>query len=125
MEQLLITAEDVKNELDISLADELGMQPKQVNRWLARVQRTIVNHIARYAYGGIKQAERMLLNEHNKSVVRQAIIEQIDYLATNNYVQADKIMNTGGQIAEPVVAPLAHQLLLNAGLLYTGARSYL
>lgn len=125
MEQLLITVEDVKNELDISLADELGMQPKQVNRWLSRVQRTIVNHIARYAYGGIKQAERMLQNERNRTVVRQAIIEQIDYLATNNFVQADKVMNTSGQIAEPIIAPLAHQLLLNAGLLYTGARRYL
>lgn len=122
MEQLLITIEDVKNELDISLADELGMQPKQVDRWLARVQRTVINHIARYAYSGITQAERLLQNERNKAVVRQAIIEQIDYLATNNFVQADKVMNTSGQVAEPVIAPLAHQLLLNAGLLYTGAR---
>ena len=122
MEQLYVTVEDVKNELDISLAEELGLQPKQVDRWLARVQRTIVNHIARYAYGGIEQARHMLCHERNLKVVREAIIEQIDYLATNNFVQADKVMNTGGgQVAEPVIAPLAHQLLLNAGLLYSGA----
>ncbi len=122
MEQLFVTVEDVKNELDISLAEELQLQPKQVDRWLMRVQRTILNHIARYAYGGMEKVRRLIRFEKNLEVVREAIIEQIDYLATNNFVQADKVMNTGGgQLAEPVIAPLAHQVLLNAGLLYTGA----
>ena len=125
MEQLYVTVEDVKNELDISLADELGMQPKQVNRWIARVQRTIVNHIARYAYGGIQQVKRMLQYDCNVEVVQKAIIEQIDYLAVNNFVQPDKVMNVSGQqTAEPIIAPLAHQMLLNAGLLYTGMRRW-
>lgn len=123
MDQLLITVEDVKNELDLDIASELGMQPKQVEKWLARVQRTIISHIARYVYGGIEQVDCLLQRERNVKVVREAIIEQIDYLATNNFVQADKVMNTGAaQVAEPVIAPLAHQILLNAGLLYTGAR---
>ena len=121
-EQLLITAEDVKNELAIDLAKELDIQPKQVERWLARVQRTIVNHIARHVYRGIRQAERLVCNEQNKSVVQRAILEQIDFLAKNNFVQADKVMNTNGQAVEPVIAPLAHQMLLNAGLLYAGCR---
>lgn len=122
MEQLLVTAVDVKNELDLDLAAELGRQPKYVDRWLARVQQTVLNHIARYAYGGMAQVKCLLQNARNVEAVQQAIIEQIDYLSTNNYVQADKVMNTSGQIAEPVIAPLAHQILLNAGLLYTGAR---
>lgn len=122
MEELIVTVEDVKNELDISLADELGMQPRQVDRWLARVQRVIINHMARYAYGGIERIKRILAHDRNVKYVYQAIIEQIDYIATNNFVQPDKVMNVNGQQSvEPIIAPLAHQILLNAGLLYTGA----
>lgn len=122
MDKLLITVEDVKNELDIDLAIELGKQPKQVNRWILRQQRTILNHVARYAYGGMRQVERMLQCEDNVNVVREAIIEQIDYLHTNNFVEPNRVMNVSGQeAAEPVIAPLAHQVLLNSGLLYTGA----
>lgn len=121
MEKLIVTVEDVKNELDIDLGAELGLKPQFINRWLKRIQRTILNHIAKYAYNGMSQVERMLCNPRNVEVVKEAIIEQIDYLATNNFVQADKVMSTNGQFAEPVIAPLAHQVLLNAGLLYAGA----
>lgn len=38
MEQLLVTVEDVKNELDIDLAEELNKQPKYVDKWLLRQQ---------------------------------------------------------------------------------------
>jgi|SRR5699024_3521419 len=119
--KLLITPEEVKNELEIDLVAELGVQPKQAERWLLRVQRTIINHVARYTYGGVESVWRSLNDKRYKSVIKEAIVEQIDYLSTNNYVQADQIMKTGqGQLAEPIIAPLAHQLLLNAGLLYTG-----
>lgn len=121
MEKLLVTAEDVKNELGIDLAVELGRQPKYVDNWLRRIEKTILNHIARYAFGGMEQVRRMLTCSEYVKAVKEAIIEQIDYLSSNNYVQPDKVMNTGGQIAEPFIARLAHQILLNAGLLYTGA----
>lgn len=121
MKELIVTLEDVKNELDIDLSADLGKQPPYVDKWLMRIQRTVLNHIARYAYNGIRQVEYMLCCEKNRAVIKEAIIEQIDYLASNNYVQADKVMSTSGQFAEPVIAPLAHQILLNAGLLYTGA----
>lgn len=121
MDQLLITVEDVKNELGISLAAELDMQPKQVDKWIMRQQRTILNHIARYAYRGMEQVKRMLERDENVKVIREAIIEHIDYLADNNFVQPNKVMNVNGQQSvEPTIAPLAHQILLNAGLLYTG-----
>lgn len=121
MEKLLVTAEDVKNELGIDLAVELGRQPKYVDNWLRRIEKTILNHIARYAFWGMEQVRRMLTCSEYQNAVKEAIIEQIDYLSSNNYVQPDKVMNTSGQIAEPFIAPLAHQILLNAGLLYTGA----
>lgn len=118
---LLVSVEDVKNELGVDIGQALALQPKQTERWLARVQRTVLNHIARYAYGGMEQVAKMLFFERNQKIVKQAIIEQIDYLSANNFVQADKVMNTGkGQFAEPVIAPLAHQILLTGGLLYTG-----
>ena len=121
MNYVLVTQEDVKNELDIDIAQELNLQPKQSERWLARIALIIINHIASYAFGGIEQVNRMLENEECRKIVKEAIIEQIDFLSENNYVQADKVMNTGkGQVAMPVIAPLAHQMLMNAGLLFTG-----
>ena len=117
MEQLLITVEDVKNELDLSIADELGLQPKQVNRWIMRQQQTILNHIASNSNGSAG-LEALLADENNVKVVRAALIEQIDYVADNNFVQPNNVMNVDGQqVVEPAIAPLAHQMLLNAGLL--------
>ena len=40
MEQLLVTVEDVKNELDVSIADELDIQPRQADRWIMRRHRS-------------------------------------------------------------------------------------
>ena len=118
MEQLLITVEDVKNELDLSIADELGMQHRQVDKWIMRQQQTILNHIARYVNGGMEQLKIMLNDESNVQVVREAIIEQINYIADNNFVQPNNVMNIDGQQdTKPTIAPLAHQMLLNSGLL--------
>lgn len=118
MEQLLVTVEDVKNELNLSIADELGMQPRQVNKWIRRQQQTILNYIAPHVDGGMAQLQTMLQDESNAKAVREALIEQIDYIASNNFVQPNNVMNVDGQQAvEPTIAPLAHQMLLNAGLL--------
>ncbi len=122
MKKLIISVEDVKNELDLDLTSELGEQAKQVDKWLMRVQRTILNYIAQFAYGGMRQVENLLQCSENVAVVREAIIEQIDFISSNNFVQTDKILNVGGQSVEPTIAPLAHQILANAGLLYAGAR---
>lgn len=123
--QLLVTATDIKNELDIDLATDLNMQPRQVERWIYRVQSTILNHVARYRYGGAETLYMVLANQRYKAAIEEAIVEQVEYLSTNNYVQPEKVMNTSkGQVAEPVIAPLAHQILLNAGVLYTGAGYY-
>ena len=118
MEQLLITVEDVKNELGVSLANELNMQPKQVNKWIMRQQQTILNHAAAGINGGMDQLELVLQDESKVKIVRAAIIEQINYVASNNFVQPNVVMNVDGQQAvEPTIAPLAHQMLSNAGLL--------
>lgn len=118
MEQLLITVEDVKNELDISIADELGLQPRQVDKWIMRQQQTILNHIASHVDGGMAQAEILLQDESNAKAVRAALIEQINYIAVNNFVQPNSVMNVNGQQAvEPTISPLAHLMLLNAGLM--------
>lgn len=121
MEKLLVTVEDVKNELDINLAEEFGGRPKRADRWLKEQQQTVLSHIARYAYGGVAQVKRLLTREQNVKAVYEAIIAQIDYLSSNNFVQPEKVMNTGTGSVEPAIAPHAHQILLNAGLLYSGA----
>lgn len=118
MEQLLVTVEDVQNELDLNLSAELDKQPKFVDKWLLRQQRTILNHIASCAHCGMAQVEQMLQNNENKKVIRDAILEHIDYVAANNYVEPNKVMNVGAeQTVGPVIAPLAQEMLQNAGLL--------
>ncbi len=117
---LLVTIEDIKNELDIDLQVTLGKQPQYVNKWIGRQQETVLNHIASYRYGGRSDVNRLLESGEVVSVVRKAIIEQIDYLAENNFVQPQQAM-TADYSSLPHVAPLAHQILENAGLLYSGA----
>lgn len=119
MEQLIITAEDVLNELDINLSEALGKQPKFVDKWLLRQQRTILNYIASCAQCSLAQVEQMLQSDENKNVIRDAILEQIDYVAANNYIEPNKVMNIGdGQTVKPAIAPLAHEMLQNTGLLH-------
>ncbi len=117
---LLVTIEDIRNELDIDLQTSLGKQPQYVNKWIGRQQETVLNHIASYRYGGRRDVDRLLESCEVVSVVRKAIIEQIDYLAENNFVQPQQAM-TADYSSLSHIAPLAHQILENAGLLYSGA----
>ena len=81
-----------------------------------------MNHIARYAHSGMKQVESYLLNPIAKKIIKQSIIEQIDFLAHNNFVVAKHIANVDVANKTRSIAPMAHEILLNAGLLYSGAR---
>lgn len=119
--KLLITYEDIKNVLAVDLVKDLGKQPSQVNRWIKRQQDTIINLIGQYHFQGILGVERLLENPRNLQVVKDAIIEHIDYLAQNNYVIPDKTMDRGISYPNWFVAPLARQMLENEGLLYSGS----
>ena len=118
----IVTAEDVKNATGIELSKVLGKECQYVNRWLERQQRAILNHIACYAWGGIQQAESFLENPRSRAKIKEALIEHIDFLAHNNFIDASDIADKDVTQRMHNVAPLAHQILLNAGLLYTGAR---
>lgn len=85
---------------------------------MTNVKRTILNYIATCAHCLMSQVEQMLQNDDNKNVICNAILEHIDYIASNNYVEPNKVMNIGdGQAVKPAIAPLAHEMLQNAGLL--------
>lgn len=117
----IVTVEDVKNETGIDLSQELGKSPQLVNKWLERQQREILHYIARYAWGGIAQAEAYLCDPRTAGIIKQAILEQIEFLAHNNFIEAKDIADK--EIADKTryIAPLAHDILIDAGLLYTGA----
>ncbi|MCH5157475.1 MAG: hypothetical protein J1G02_06350 [Clostridiales bacterium] len=117
----IVTAEDIKNEIGIDLSQALGKQSQYINRWLERQQRSILNHIARYAYGGIEQAEGYLHYPVTAQVIREALIEHIVFLSHNNFIDASEIANKDVADNMRDIAPLAHDILLNGGLLYTGA----
>lgn len=117
----IITVEDVKNEIGIDLREELGKDVPYVDKWLERQQRHILNYIARYAWGGIKQAESYLCDKHKLQIVKQAILEQIEFLSLNNFVDAKDIADRDITDKKREIAPIAHDVLSNGGLLYMGA----
>ena len=119
--ELLVSIADVKNELDIDLEKEFGKTSQHVDKWLGSQQREILNHIARYAYGGMVKVEAYLLRPQARQIIKQAILEQINFLAHNNFVEAKYVadMDVANKMRD--IAPMAHEILLNAGLLYSGA----
>lgn len=120
--ELLVTYEDIKNELDIDLSKELGKSPRATNNWLQDQQDNVLTYIAGYAYYGQKQVEMYLQCEETRNVIKQAIVKQIDYLAANKWVEPDMLSATPGAELTPFIAPRAAKLLLTNGLLYTGNR---
>lgn len=118
MEQLLVTVEDVKNEFDINLTEELDTQPKYVDKWLLRQQRTILNYIASSSGQSMESVEKLIEDEANKKVICDAILEHIGYVAANNYVEPNRVMSISAEhTVLPAIAPLAAEMLRNAGLL--------
>lgn len=118
---IIITAEDVKNEIEIDLTQALGKDAVYVDKWLARQQRHMLNYIALHAWGGIRQAEAYLCDEHKGQVIKQALLEQIEFLALNNFVDANDVADREIADKKRKIAPLARDILANNGLLYTGA----
>ncbi len=118
--ELLVTYEDVKNELDIDLIQELGKSPRAVNEWLEEQQDNVKTYIAGYAYCGMTQVERYLQVPEYADVIRKAIIKQISFLADNKWVEPDKLVAKPREELQPFIAPRAAKLLLAHGLLYTG-----
>lgn len=118
--ELLITYEDVKNELGIDLLQELGKNPQGVNEWLEEQQDNVKTYIAGHAYCGMSQVERYLQVPEYADVIKKAIIKQISYLAANKWVEPDLLASTPGSELTPFIAPRAAKLLLSHGLLYTG-----
>jgi hypothetical protein len=118
--ELLVTYEDVKNELGIDLASELGLQPREINVWLEEQQDNVKTYIAGYAYCGMQQVERYLQIPEYAEVIKKAILKQIAYLQANKWVEPDMLADKPGQELTPFIAPRAAKLLLAHGLLYTG-----
>lgn len=118
--ELLVTFEDIKNELDIDLEKELGLSPRAVNNWLEDQQDNVLTYIAGYAYNGMSQVQRYLNVPEYNAVIKQAIVKQIAYLAANKWVEPDMLSAVPGAELTPFIAPRAAKLLLTHGLLYTG-----
>ena len=133
--ELLISKEDVFNKLNIDLEAYLGVKGQSnnttvVQAWLDERQREIIDVIADYAYNGIRQAKRLLVCSCYREEIKRAVLAQCEYVYTNSNqsLAAGIILNQGGvssklsadERLDANLAPRAYQILLNAGLLYSG-----
>lgn len=115
---MIVTVEDIKNELDIDLVAVKGA--KQAERWLKRREHEILAFIATYAYGGMPQVELYLKNSKYKAVIKEAIVEQVNYLAENNFVEPENIISRNNEYQCEQISKVVYNLLLANGLLWTG-----
>lgn len=120
--ELLITYEDVKNELGYDLAALRGESPKEVNIWLRKQQNRILDFIGSCAFGGAWAVERLVNDETAVKVIKGAILRQIDYKVETKFVDTDRIVHRDGEGYLPEIDESARQLLENSGLLYAGRR---
>ena len=118
--ELLVTYEDVKNELGVDLGEELNLQPREVNLWIKRQERAVLNYIAAHKMRAIIAVKQMLKNEAAVEIIKQAIIEHINYLHENKYVEPDLLAQKDGTNWSPSIACQAQWTLENSGLLYSG-----
>lgn len=117
----IITVEEVKNETGYDLAQMLGLTtPQQAQKWLNRIEREVLNYIGTYAFGGFEQVKWYLKDAVKKSQIKEAVLEQVIYLKANNFIDGNLISKVSTAKDTRTIAPLCHDILANAGLLYTG-----
>lgn len=120
MEQLLVTYEDVKNELGQDLATLRGESPNEINIWLRKQQNKILDFIGECAFGGAWTVSKLLKDETAVAIIRKAILRQIDYKIEIKFVDTDRIIHKDGEAYYPDIDENARKLLENSGLLYSG-----
>jgi len=113
--ELLVTTEDVKNELGIDLAQELGVQPRMANNYLFAKQEEVLTYIGNFAYYGAKQVQYYLTVARCVDVIRRAILMQVQVLAERRWVELDIDAPNAQQIS-----PRVKRYLGASGLLFTG-----
>lgn len=128
----LVTQDLIKTMTGINLRERLNAPTDEVaERWIRRQENLIIQHIAQYRWSGIRAVKRLLDNPHDKEIIVEAVMEQIEYVLTNKLVDPSLLMGITGKAGEIraenkdairayAVAPLAHEMLLNEGLLYCG-----
>lgn len=116
----LITVEEIKNETGFDLSQLLSLSPQQADKWLARQEREIVNYIGKYAWGGVEQVKWYMKDAIKRSYIKEALMEQVIFLKQNNFVDSKAISKISVAQDTRDISPIAHDILANAGLLYTG-----
>lgn len=130
--ELLFTVSDVFNATNINLAERLGAtdnSTQYVENWCKERQDEILDYIGSFAWGGRKQAERYANSPSLAPRIVEAVMYQIRYVVEN-----EGQSNIGGILLhsrgmsklsmkerlESGIAPKAHRVLENNGLLYRG-----
>lgn len=84
----LITAEDVKNLLNINIAEDLEFEsPQYADEYLQLRTDEVIDYIGTYAWGGRKRAEQYLAIPDKRATIKRAVLKYIEELSRRNYVQ--------------------------------------
>ena len=128
---MLVTAEEIKNETGFDIARLDNMTGRALERWIERQENIILNFIRSHCYYGQQQLEYYLSFDNLKGYIKEAIIEQIDYICTtkNDASKINAISARAGsynalakeKVTAYVIAPQAEELLRSHGLLYLGS----
>lgn len=128
---MLVGAEEIKNETGFDIARLYNITGRPLERWIERQENIILNFIRSHCYYGKQQLEMYLSLDNLKSVIKQAVIEQIDYVCTtkNDASKINAVSARAGsysalakeRVTAYVIAPQAEEILRSHGLLYLGA----
>lgn len=130
--ELLFTVSDVFNTTNINLAERLGATDngtQYVENWCKERQDEILDYIGSYAWDGRRQAERYTQSPYFAKTIVEAIMYQIQYVVENegqNNIGGILLHSRGmsklsmKERLEAGIAPRAHRVLENHGLLYRG-----
>lgn len=128
---MLVSVEEIKNETGFDIARLYNLTGRPLERWIERQENIILNFIRSHCYYGQRQLEYYFGFDNLKEAIRQAVIEQIDYVCTtkNDASKINAVSARAGsynaldkqRVTAYVIAPQAEEILRSHGLLYIGS----
>lgn len=126
----LIDVNEINEALGIDLQSKIGKGQNNTTytmRWIQKREDEILLLIAGHCWGGTEQAIRYTKNQRARDIIKEAIIDQVEYMLDNESIEklGGIILSPNGvvqtlskeQRMDAEISPRAYERLLNEGLL--------